>query len=197
MSTSASPLNTGFCSGTVPSAFTVDKYILFLTRKCVSSEAEDAPLGCLLSAFLRDPPLREPVCVSGRRRALHQQQPGLLGPAPGASAACRRGGAARASLSWCAPPASCRHRALRKPDWMSFLASLLQAFSASACGAGSRSAQARSPSEGTRPPGSRRGRGHPPSEGTRPPGSHRGRGRPPSEGTRPPGSLSGRRPSLL
>ena len=72
VSTSASPLNTGFCSGPVPSAFIVDKYILFLTRKFVSSEAEDASLRCLLSASIRDPP--GPLSVSRTRRALCQEQ---------------------------------------------------------------------------------------------------------------------------
>lgn len=71
VSTSASPLNKGFCSGPVPSAFIVDKYILFLTRKFVSSEAEDASLRCLLSASIRDPPgpLSKSLCASPERGA--------------------------------------------------------------------------------------------------------------------------------
>lgn len=81
VSTSASPLNTGFCSGPVPSAFIVDKYILFLTRKFVSSEAEDASLRCLLSASIRPTrtSLKEPVRVSRTRRALWFSWPGEAG----------------------------------------------------------------------------------------------------------------------
>lgn len=110
VSTSASPLNTGFCSGPVPSAFIVDKYILFLTRKFVSSEAEDASLRCLLSASIRDPPgrLSKSLCASPERGA----PSGFLGRA--------RLEDALASSPWCVPPAPCRRRALRNQDWMSF-----------------------------------------------------------------------------
>lgn len=86
VSASDSPLNTGFCSGTVPSAFILGKYILFLTRnrRRPKKEAEDASLGFSAEYFHQRPTgtsLEEPVSPESHTPSISNRR-GFLGLAP-------------------------------------------------------------------------------------------------------------------
>ena len=86
VSASDSPLNTGFCSGTVPSAFILGKYILFLTRNSLFLQRlKMPPYVFLLSASVRDAPgpLSKSLCASPESRTPSiSNRRGFLGPAP-------------------------------------------------------------------------------------------------------------------